>query len=173
MAAFSVTERKRPGPDRRSIEISKVISEALEHIIFTERFPRTTIDVFIEVLQASAGTRCAGITVASVALADAGIPMRDLISACAVGKINGHIVLDLYKEEDTLGEADMPIAIVPHTGEIVLLQMDGLFTPEEFEEALKLGIKACMEVYKIQKDALKTKYAQPHQAAQPISEEDV
>ena len=88
MAAFSVGERKRPGYDRRSIEISKVISEAMEHVIFTEKFPRTTIDVFIEVLQANAGTRCAGLTVASVALADAGIPMLDLVPSCAAGKID-------------------------------------------------------------------------------------
>ena len=52
MAAFSVDERKRPGPDRRSREISKVISEALENVILVEKFPRATIDVNIEVLDA-------------------------------------------------------------------------------------------------------------------------
>ncbi|UCF08994.1 MAG: exosome complex exonuclease Rrp41, partial [Thermoplasmata archaeon] len=78
MAAFSVGDRKRPGPDRRSTEISKVLGEALEYVVFTEQFPRTTVDVFIEVLQADAGTRCSGLTAASVALADAGIPMRDM-----------------------------------------------------------------------------------------------
>ncbi|MCK4366115.1 MAG: exosome complex exonuclease Rrp41, partial [Thermoplasmatales archaeon] len=59
MAAFSVDDRKRPGPDRRSREISKVISEALENVILLERFPRASIDVNIEVLDAEAGTRCA------------------------------------------------------------------------------------------------------------------
>ena len=87
MAAFSVEDRKRPGPDRRSREISKVISEALEKIVLTEKFPRAAIDVNIEVLDAEAGTRCAGLTAAGVALADAGIPMRDIPVACASGKI--------------------------------------------------------------------------------------
>ena len=67
MAAFSVGDRKRPGPDRRSREISKVISEALEKIVLTEQFPRAAIDVNIEVLDAEAGTRCAGLTAAGVA----------------------------------------------------------------------------------------------------------
>src|SRR5439155_753787 len=71
MAPFSVSDRKRPGPDRRSVEISKVISEAFSAVVFVEQFPRTSVDVFIEVLQADAGTRCAGLTAASVALADA------------------------------------------------------------------------------------------------------
>ena len=67
MAPFSVGERKRPGSDRRSTEISKVSREALEKIVFLEYFPRTSIDVFVEVLQAGAGTRCAALTAASSA----------------------------------------------------------------------------------------------------------
>lgn len=158
MASFSVGERKRPGPDRRSIEISKVIAEALESAVFTEQFPRTTIDVFIEVLQANAGTRCAGITAASLALADAGIPMRGLIPACAVGKVEGEIILDLSKEEDNSGEADMPVAMLPRTKEIVLLQMDGHLTVDEFDKALELVTDACLKIHNMQKDALKRKY---------------
>lgn len=159
MASFSVTERKRPGPDRRSIEISKIVSEALENVIFVEQFPRTSIDIFIEVLQASAGTRCAGITAASVALADAGIPMRDLVPSIAVGKIDGRVAIDLRKEEDNYGEADMPIAIIPRTGELLMLQMDGHFTLEEFKSGLNMAIESCKKIYELQKAALRQKYA--------------
>jgi ribonuclease PH len=120
MQAFSVSDRKRPGPDRRSIEISKIISEALEKVVLTELYPRASIDVYIEILQANAGTRCAGLTAAAVALVDAGIPMRDIVPAIAAGKADGHVLLDLNKEEDNYGQADVPIAIVPSTDEIVL-----------------------------------------------------
>lgn len=158
MAPFSVSDRKRPGPDRRSREISKVTREALEPVVFTNLFPRTAIDVFIEVLQANAGTRCAGIAAASVALADAGIPMRDLVPSCAAGKVSGEIVLDLFDVEDNFGEADLPVAIMPRKNEITLLQMDGNFTQEEFEKALKLAVGGCMKVYELQKEALRRKY---------------
>lgn len=158
MAAFSVQDRKRPGPDRRSVEISKVISEALTNVVFVEHFPRTTIDIYIEVLQANAGTRCAGLTAASLALADAGIPMRDMVTSCAVGKVGGHIVVDLCKEEDNYGEADMPVGMVVNTGEIVLLQMDGNFTTEEFRRAMDLVTEACRKVYEMQCEAIKAKY---------------
>jgi len=158
MASFSVQERKRPGPDRRSTEISKITSEALEAVIFTELFPRTTIDVNIEVLDAEAGTRCAGITAAAVALADAGIPMRDIPVACAAGKIDGVVVLDLSREEDQEGDADLPVAIAPRNEEILLLQMDGHLTYKEFEEAVELAIKGAKQVAKLQKEALMKKY---------------
>jgi exosome complex component RRP41 len=158
MAAFSVDDRKRPGPDRRSREISKVISEALENVILVEKFPRASIDVNIEVLDAEAGTRCAGLTAAAVALVDAGIPMRDIPVSCAAGKIENQVVLDLGKQEDNFGEADLPIAISPRTGEILLLQMDGHLTLEEFDKALDMAIKGCYIVSDIQKKALMDKY---------------
>ncbi|RLF32054.1 MAG: exosome complex exonuclease Rrp41 [Thermoplasmata archaeon] len=165
MVPFSVSDRKRPGPDRRSVEISKVTSEALEHVVFTGLFPRTMIDVCIEVLGAEAGTRCAGLTAAAVALADAGIPMRDLPVACAAGKIDGTVVLDLAGDEDCEGEADMPIAIAPRTEEILLMQMDGHMTYQEFEEALELALKGCREVSKLQKEALLRKYETKNEVA--------
>lgn len=160
MAAFSVDDRKRPGPDRRSREISKVISEALEKVIITSEYPRASIDVNMEVLDAEAGTRCAGLTAAGVALADAGIPMVDIPVACAAGKIDGKVVVDLGKEEDNFGQADLPIAIAPRTGEILLLQMDGHLTNDEFNQALDLAIKGCYDVHELQKKALLEKYQQ-------------
>ncbi len=158
MAPFSVEERKKPGPDRRSVEISKVIHGALQPALILEMFPRTVIDVFIEVLQADAGTRVAGITAASLALADAGIPMRDLVAACAAGKIDGEIVLDPNKEEDNYGEADVPVAVMPMKNDITLLQMDGYLTKEEFLEAVRLAMKGAKAVYQKQREALKEKY---------------
>ncbi|MDR3283145.1 MAG: exosome complex exonuclease Rrp41 [Candidatus Methanoplasma sp.] len=159
MEAFSVSDRKRPGPDRRSVEISKITAEALEKVVLTELYPRASIDVYIEILQANAGTRCAGLTAASVALADAGIPMRDIIPAIAAGKADGHVLLDLNKEEDNYGQADVPLAIIPSTDEIVLLQMDGDMTREEFDHAVDLAFGACHELYDIQKEALKKRYS--------------
>ena len=160
MVPYSTDERKSPAPTRREIELSKVIREALESVIFVELYPRTTIDVFIEVIQADAGTRTAGLMAASLALADAGIPMRDLIAAVAVGKVNGTLVLDINQVEDEFGEADMPIAMMPSLGEIVLLQLNGVLAEEEFYEALKLAQKGIMQLYEIEKQALMKKYVE-------------
>jgi exosome complex component RRP41 len=159
MASFSVEERKRPGPDRRSIEISKVSREALESVIMQELYPRSAIDIFVEILQADAGTRAAGINAASVALADAGIPMRCLVSACAVGKVDDTIVLDLDKDEDNYGQADLPIAM-NQFGDITLCQMDGNLTEGEFSTALTMAMDGCKKLHELQKQALIEKYGQ-------------
>jgi exosome complex component RRP41 len=158
MAPFSVQERKSPAPSRREIELSKVIRESLEPSIFLEYYPRTGIDVFVEVLQADGSTRCASITAASLAIADAGIPMRDLVVACSAGKVDDTIVLDLMDTEDKMGAADVPVALMPNLNAVTLLQMDGILTSEEFEKALNLALDGCRKIYAMQKEALRAKY---------------
>ena len=158
MAPFSVQERKSPAPSRREVELSKVIRESLEPAVFVEYYPRTAVDVFIEVLQADGSTRCTSITAASLALADAGIPMRDLVAACSAGKVEDMIVLDLMDLEDKVGTADVPVAYMPNLGVITLLQMDGILTSEEFEKAVNLAIDGCKKIYAMQREALKAKY---------------
>ncbi len=158
MAPFSVPERKSPAPSRREVELSKVIRESLEPALFLELYPRTGVDVFIEVLQADGGTRCASITAAALAIADAGVPMKDLVVACAAGKVEDKVVLDLFDAEDKLGAADVPVAYMPNLNAVTLLQMDGILTPDEFEKAVNMAMDGCKKIYEMQKEALKTKY---------------
>ncbi len=158
MSPYSVTERKNPAPSRREIEISKVIKEALESAVILDKFPRTAVDVYIEVLQADGGSRCAALDAASVALADAGIPMRDMVSAIAAGKVADTIVLDINNEEDQAGQADMPVGYMPNLEKITLIQLDGVLTPEEYRKCVDTAIGGCKLVYEIQKKALTDKF---------------
>jgi exosome complex component RRP41 len=158
MAPFSTTDRFRPGFNRRSREISKVTADALESVVQLELFPRSKIRVEIEVICAEAGTRCVGLTAASLALADAGIPMSDMVVSVASGKVNDVVVCDLNKEEDNYGEADLPMGILPNSGELVFLQMDGDLSPAEFQEAWDYNMAAAMNVHEIMKEAIAKKY---------------
>ena len=173
MAPFSTDERKSHAPSRRELELSKVIREALEPAIMSEYYPRSTIDIFIEVLQADAGTRCAGITAAALALADAGIPMRELVAGCAAGKIDGKVVLDLSDVEDKQGEADLPVALMPKSNVIGLLQMDGSLTEDEFKQALDMSTDACRRIYEMQRETLRQKYHVVRDEAEKDEETEV
>lgn len=158
MAPFSVEERKNPAPSRREVEISKITREALEPALILEDYPRTAIDVYIEVLQSDGGSRCAGISAASVALADAGVNMRDLVASCAAGKVSDTIVLDINDEEDKEGQADMPIAYLPNLNQVTLMQVDGVLSKEEYKKCLDMALQGCKKVYQLQKEALMKKY---------------
>ncbi|MEM7815957.1 MAG: exosome complex exonuclease Rrp41 [Candidatus Aenigmatarchaeota archaeon] len=158
MAPFSTYERVRPGPSRRSQEICKVTRHALEPAVFLDEFPKTSIDIFIDIIQADAGTRTAGINAASLALADAGIPMKDLVAAVAAGKIDEHYVLDLGGKEEEVTKCDTPIAYMPRNRQVTLLQMDGDLSPEEVKEVINLAIRGCEILYENQKKALREKW---------------
>ena len=163
MLTFSVEDRKRPGPGRRETEISKVLSEALTRVVLTEKYPMCAIDVFVVVIQADASTRVTGLNAASLALADAGIEMKDLVTSLSFGKSyddkgKGHMVVDLEKEEDNWGMGDIAYAMAPALGEILLLQVVGDVTPEEYEQGKAMADKAMMKIYEMQKRALKARY---------------
>ncbi len=161
MASFSVTERKKPGPNRRGVEISLVTEKALLPAVDLSQFPNAVVDVFVEIVQANAGTRCAGITAASLALAHAGIPMKDMVAAVSAGKINGKIYVDLSKDEEDVEDAtDIPVACTARTKKITLLQLDGNITKKELIEALILAKSSCEKINKIQEKALLEFYRQ-------------
>jgi exosome complex component RRP41 len=159
MAPFSTKdERKSPTPSRREIEISKVLREALEPAVVLEQYPRSRIDVFIEILQADGSTRVASLTAASLALADAGIYMRDLVIGVSVGLVDNTVVLDLNGLEDQYGEGDLPVGYMPNLKRFTLLQLDGAWTRDKFLEAIGLAVKGAEYVYQKARDALKNRY---------------
>jgi exosome complex component RRP41 len=159
MTSFSVPERKKPGPSRRSVEISLVTEKALLPVVELKQFPNAVVDVFIEIIQANAGTRCAGISAAALALAHAGIPMKDLVAAVSVGKVGNKILIDLDKDEEDVEDAtDIPIAVTGRKKEITLLQLDGNVTKKDLIEAIKLAREGCEKINEIQKNALKDAY---------------
>ncbi len=159
LLSFSVSDRKKPGPSRRSQELSKVSEWALSPAIDLKEFPNTVVDVQIYILQADAGTRTAGINAASLALAHAGIPMKNLVCSVAVGKLDKNLVVDLDKAEEDFhegeGPTDFPIAKLANSDVYTLMQLDGKIQPNLVPEVLNMADKACDEIYEIQKKALK------------------
>ena len=159
MAPFSsLEEHGRSGPNRRAIEIGKVIKHVFENIVLVNQFPKTQIDITVDILQADGGTRIAGVTAAAGALADAGIPMKDLIQGVSVGKVDGEMVVDVDKLEDNFGESDIPIVVSLRSKEILLFQLDGMLKKGEVENAIDHVFRSAEKVKALQVAALKEKY---------------
>lgn len=159
MLSFSVTERKKPGPSRRSQEISKITEWALAPVLDLAEFPNTVVDVHITILQANASTRCAGINAAAMALAHAGVPMKELVSSVSIGKLDKTLVVDVIKEEEDYeegeGATDIAMSFTSNSGKLTHLQLDGKISSAELKKAVELGRDACQVIYETQKKALK------------------
>ncbi|VVB71227.1 Exosome complex component Rrp41 [uncultured archaeon] len=159
MAPFcGAEEHGRSGPNRRAIEIGKVAKHVFENIILTRDFPRTQIDIYIEILQSDGGTRVAGITAASVALADAGIPCKDLVQGVSAGKVNDTVLVDLDKWEDNLGEGDCPVVVSLRSNEILLFQLDEVWTKQQVLQGFEKIFNAAKVLRQVQEESLKENY---------------
>lgn len=106
----------------RTQEIQRLIGRSLRAVIDMELLGERTIQVDCDVLQADGGTRCASITGAWIAVADAvegllsqGViaqnPIKDSVAAISVGMVNGHPTLDLDYPEDSGCDADMNVVM--------------------------------------------------------------
>lgn len=155
MAAFSTNERRRRGKtDRRSTEISQVIRNTVEQTVMVELLARSQLDVFVQVLQADGGTRCACINAAMLALADAGIPLRDMLASCAAGYLDGTPILDLNFLEDSGGGPDVVVAMHTNLDTVVLLQSDSRLAMDTFESVLSLAQDGCRAVARSMRESL-------------------
>ncbi|CAO2835528.1 unnamed protein product [Amaranthus hypochondriacus] len=147
MANFSTGDRvRKPKGDRRSTEISMVIRQTMESCIMTNLMPRSQIDIFVQVLQADGGTRSACINAATLALADAGIPMRDLVTSCSAGYLSTTPLLDLNYVEDSAGGPDITVGLLPKLDKVSLLQMDSKLPLDTFESVMQLAIEGCKAI---------------------------
>jgi len=160
MVSFSGSgDRVRPGPSRRTKEINLVMENALAPTLNLDNYPGCGIDVYVNLIQTDAGTRCAAITAAAMALAEAGFEMKDMVAAVAAGSVNGQVVADLDKtEEDVEDAVDIPIAMMPNENKITLLQLDGKIKKEALKEAIELAKDACKQINEVQRKAIVEKY---------------
>ncbi len=159
MAPFSsLEEHGRSGQNRRAVEISKVIKEVFENVVVLNEYPNSEIDIFMEVLQSDGSTRAACINAAAVALASAGIPMKDMVYGVSVGKVDGEICVDVDMLEDNYSDADMPLAISHRDDRILLLQMDGDMSNEEIGRGFDMAVEAGKKIRELQREALLAMY---------------
>ncbi|TRY63849.1 hypothetical protein TCAL_06861 [Tigriopus californicus] len=149
-AVFSSGERKRrPRGDRKSQEMSMHLRQTFQAAIKTELYPRSQIDIYVEILQADGGNYCACVNAATLALIDAGIPMKDYVCACTASLMNDRPVVDINNLESTTGGPELTVAVMAKSGEIVLLEMSQRFHVDHLEKVMDLAMEGCQNIYHI------------------------
>jgi ribonuclease PH len=152
----------------RTQEIQRLIGRSLRAITDTAALGERQVSIDCDVLQADGGTRCASITGAMVALADAvgwlraqGLlrsdPLRDFVAAVSVGIVGGQPVLDLDYDEDSGCDTDMNV-VMTGAGHFVEVQgtAEGApFTRGQMGALLDLATSGIAELIRLQREALR------------------
>ncbi|HUM40323.1 MAG TPA: ribonuclease PH [Nitrospira sp.] len=151
----------------RTLEIQRLVGRALRAVIDTSRLGERTIWIDCDVIQADGGTRTASITGSFIALADAVSvlkkrelvkvnPLTDYLAAISIGKVGGHVMVDLAYEEDSHAEVDLNL-VMTGAGQYVEVQGTAERTPfnkKDMDEFLDLGWRAISELVDLQKSLI-------------------
>ncbi|OGI09250.1 MAG: polyribonucleotide nucleotidyltransferase [Candidatus Margulisbacteria bacterium GWF2_35_9] len=150
--AFSVNEvNGRPGPGRREIGHGALAERAVSKILpKNDEFPYI-IRIVSEIMESNGSSSMASICSASLALMQAGVPIKEPVSGIAMGLIKGPdsytILTDIAGLEDHLGDMDFKVA--GGRNGITALQMDikiNGITFEIIKESLSRAKTARLEI---------------------------
>ncbi|KAF5751555.1 3'-5'-exoribonuclease family protein isoform 1 [Tripterygium wilfordii] len=136
-------------------EFSSLLHKALEGAIILETFPKTTVDVFALVLESGGSDLPVIISCASVALADAGIMMYDLVAAVSMSCLGKNLVIDPITEEESYQDGSLMITCMPSRYEVTQLTVIGEWSTPEINEAMELCLDACSKLAEIMRSSLK------------------
>lgn len=139
--------------------ISNLCTKSLEACLFLEKYPKAQIDVYVLVLEADGPILGCALTVASLALADAGIEMRDLIASCTVGVFSEELLLD-PDERDVVRTVQnqgalVSVAYLPNVNSVIQCHLTyGVLSVAQTQQAVELAIDACQKMAPVLRQAL-------------------
>ncbi|KAM6277796.1 LOW QUALITY PROTEIN: exosome complex component RRP41 [Spheniscus humboldti] len=149
LATFSTGERRRrPHGDRQAGELALLLKQTFEAAILTRLYPRSQIDIYVQILQADGGNYCACVNAATLAVMDAGIPMRDYVCASTAGLAEDTPLADLSSPEEAAGGPRL-VLLLPASGQIALLQLSARLHQERLEAALEAAGRACRALHAV------------------------
>ncbi|KAH8353558.1 hypothetical protein KR084_011806 [Drosophila pseudotakahashii] len=156
-ATFSTAERKnRPRGDRKSLEFKMYLQQALSAAIKSELYPRSQIDIYVEVLQADGANYAVALNAATLALIDAGICLNEFIVACTASLSKSNIPLtDISHFEEVSGGPTLTVAALPTAEKIAFLEMSERFHIDHLETVIETAMAGCREIRDILEAAVK------------------
>jgi len=166
-ATFSQGERKRrPRGDRKSQEMSGHLAQTFQAAVRVELYPRSQIDIYVEVLQADGGEYSACVNAAMMALVDAGVPIRDGVVSCTASLVRATPLVDVSHVEQSGGSPELVVSILPHSGEIVYMSLTQRFHLDHLQQVLDTAVKGCKDVGLILDQVVKKHLAKLGQSSQ-------
>jgi len=154
-ASFSCKDQRRKfSQEKEEKEYSMHMVQALEVSVRLDKYPKSVIDIFALVLQSDGGALSCALTCASMALADAGIEMYDLVASCSAAKIDDQIILDPGDSEERFQSGGLTLALMPSLNEITQIFQSGEIEYPKTLEALQLCLDGCAKIYSLMTKSL-------------------
>lgn len=127
-------------------DLAATVQTALEAVVDVSSFPKLVLHVYCTVLEGDGAEVAVAITAAALAVAEAGVAMRDLVSACSVARVRGQLLLDPTAQETAREDGGVTLAATGTGGEVAQLVTRGRWSDGELKEALELALGGCAQL---------------------------
>ncbi|GAA5936225.1 hypothetical protein JCM3775_006437 [Rhodotorula graminis] len=166
-----------PGKDTEATALASTLQQALVPAILLEHMPKSQIDLFVTVLESDGwdGDLSIGVTAASTALAEAGIPMRGLVTGCSAALLpsspsssstpTSTALLDPTRFEARAAQSFLTLSCLPALGTSTSVRVNGVVDPSSLAETLTKMYDVCGLLHGVAKEALLTSAAAAAAAA--------
>ncbi|KAJ7343449.1 3' exoribonuclease family, domain 1-domain-containing protein [Mycena albidolilacea] len=153
---FSCVRRRAPMRDAEDRSIAVAIHQALVSSVRLELLPKSTIDIFITIIESDGLEGCvaSGSVAASTALADAGIELLGLVTSCAASVVGKEIWLDPTEEEARLAKGTVVVACMPALQKITSIWQAGETKVAEALACMDACQEKCTEIHSVVAQAL-------------------
>lgn len=157
---FSCVRRKPPQPDAEQKSLALALKRALQPAVCRYTFPNFQVDIFANVIENDGSALAAAINAAGLALADAGIPMYDVITASCVAVKDDTLILDPTSAEEELCSVrgaihgTMTLARLSVMDQVTEIFQSGYFPIDIVKRACTLLSKSTEEIAPIIKQIL-------------------
>eukprot|EP01029_Cantina_marsupialis_P000025 TRINITY_DN1002_c0_g1_i3.p1 TRINITY_DN1002_c0_g1~~TRINITY_DN1002_c0_g1_i3.p1 ORF type:complete len:216 (-),score=42.16 TRINITY_DN1002_c0_g1_i3:143-790(-) len=152
-ANFAKTQHKvESGRSKQVTELETHIVNIFKEIVILELFQNSTINIDIDVISADGGIKCTAINAVSLALLDAGIPMKDFVVACSAIYLQRTVLIDANHDEERGKGPLLTIAMTPRDGKVIHMNMVSRVPVPIFNNMLDMAVEGC----RIFEDYMKT-----------------
>jgi exosome complex component MTR3 len=159
--------------------ITQQLHEAVSVSIHLEAFPKTVLEAYVLVLQDGGGVLSSAVAAISLALADAGVMVYDMVAACEATEMQRVLYLDPTteeaeknleaqhahtnddEEEDAMGvraassaASQLMVTYMPSLRQITSITQTGTSTPHQLKQLTQLCIAGCEQMNGLMRECL-------------------
>ncbi|KZP19454.1 mRNA transport regulator 3 [Athelia psychrophila] len=155
-APFSCKRRRAPMRDAEDRSVAVAIHQAIVSSVRLELLPKSTIDVFLTIIENDGIEGCiaAGSIAASTALADAGIDMIGLVVSCSGALAGKELWLDPTREETEVSKGSLILSCMPALGTVTSVWQNGQMKTQEVLDCMDLCQERCIDIHSVVAQAL-------------------
>ncbi|VDM61924.1 unnamed protein product [Angiostrongylus costaricensis] len=142
-----VERRQRSRADRKSMEIERLIEKTFEAAVLTYLYPLSQIDIYCQVIQGDGSHLAACVNAASLAMTDAGIPMKGIVAAATCSIVEGQPVVDVNQREESDLLPRITLATLRGEDEVVLVELQNRVHVEHLPALMASAKDTCKGVH--------------------------